>query len=257
MGPTNGAVLQRQNPNSAKELSWLDRVQLKLDRLCEADGGRNPTEVLHDSSVFFESQLCAVGANVRNFCSEFVRELLAPEDGTEVDASNTLEQDTELTSNGDGVVSTERSRKVVGVRRSVDGSSSQVVAERRATLMTEPREIIAESKTAPAVVGTPPRPPSIPDAPVFFIDHSEQDLRTSKFVDEEAEQYARWFVTEDYRRMRLGKSTSTSSIQSWDGHHRAPSTDRLFCSTCPPKRSTPVDVVQYVSVAKRSWIAAG
>ncbi|KAL2644137.1 hypothetical protein R1flu_011724 [Riccia fluitans] len=224
MGPTNGAVLQRENPNSTKELSWLDRMQLKLDTLCEVDGGRNPSEVIHDSSIFFGNQLCAVGTNVRIFCAEFVRELLAPEDSTEMTAStNTLQGDSDFATNGNSVV--ERSHRVVD---SV-GNSSQVVCERRATLMTGPREIVvAESRRVPALEGISRKPPRVSDAPVFFTDQSEQDLGTSKVVDEEAEQYAHWFVSEEYRRMRLGKSTSASSIQSWDGHQRAPSSDSLL-----------------------------
>ncbi|BBN10727.1 hypothetical protein MPTK1_5g05880 [Marchantia polymorpha subsp. ruderalis] len=219
MGPKNGAVLQRQKSNSGKELSWIDRMQLKLDSLCEMDTGRNPAEGIHDSSLFFESQFSQVGTNVRKFCAEFVRELLVPEDCPSQQRSSEVA----ATEDSAAVASSGADRpSALGL----EGANASGLVRRASSIMvTAPPEIVAE-----AVRSVPAKPPLVPEAPVFFIgnEQSEQDLGTSKFADEDADQYAHWFVSEEYRRMRLGKSTSTSSIQSWDGHHRAPSSDSLL-----------------------------
>ncbi|KAG6545845.1 hypothetical protein Mapa_012806 [Marchantia paleacea] len=234
MGPKNGAVLQRQKSNSGKELSWIDRMQLKLDSLCEMDAGRNSTEGIQDSSLFFESQFSQVGTNVRKFCAEFVRELLVPEDcpsqRSEVSAADSLQADSAMAAGGHSGVE-KPARGADSLSSGLEGSNTSGLIRRASSIMvTAPPEIVAEVHTAAAIKSVPPKPPMVPEAPVFFIgnEQSEQDLGTSKFMDEDADQYAHWFVSEEYRRMRLGKSTSTSSIQSWDGHQRAPSSDSLL-----------------------------
>lgn len=60
-----------------KQLSWIDRMYLKLENICvEVD--KKPSLLLQETSKYMESQMNVVGTNVRKLCAELIQDLLPP-----------------------------------------------------------------------------------------------------------------------------------------------------------------------------------
>lgn len=234
-----------QNDNDAgamvlKELSWIDRMQQKLETLCEREAGMNSGEVLQETSAFFENHISTLGTNVKKFCAEFVQELLLPADDacekSEVSPTENSQSES-ATPKGDGV---EKAVKVVDKPVfHMEGSSAAVMPVLATLKVVHPVNAQAQSKEEDKAEKTPITPLNeaanssvSEDSQVLSTGSEQSELAMSsssvRTKEEDAEEYAQWYVSEEYRRMRLGKSSSTSSVESWDGHQRVGSTDSLL-----------------------------
>lgn len=75
MGPKNSAATCASVPS--KDLSWIDRMYLKLENMCvEVD--KNPSILLQETSKYMESHMNVVGANVKKLCTELIQDLISP-----------------------------------------------------------------------------------------------------------------------------------------------------------------------------------
>ncbi|KAG6548994.1 hypothetical protein Mapa_009436 [Marchantia paleacea] len=222
------------------ELSWIHRMQQKLETLCETDAGRNSTEVLQETSTFFENQFSSLGTNVRKFCAEFVQELLLPSDSDEKSELSRTEspQNEAASTNSAGA---EKSLKLIDSPVfHLEGSSAAVmpvIATKKLVqslkaptqIQNKEEEKLDEQRSTPLNEAPNFSSSQNSDVDSTVYEQSEVDLSSSsKAKEEEGEEYALWFVSEEYRKMRLGKSSSTSSVESWDGHQRVGSSDSLL-----------------------------
>ncbi|BBN06656.1 hypothetical protein MPTK1_3g22940 [Marchantia polymorpha subsp. ruderalis] len=222
------------------ELSWLHRMQQKLETLCETDAGRNSSEVLQETSTFLENQFSTLGTNVRKFCAEFVQELLLPSDSDDkCEVSRTESPQNEAASTNSA--GAEKSLKLIDSPVfHLEGPSAAVmpviatkkpVQSLQAPTQSQNKEEenLDEQLTSPLIEAPNCSSSQNSYADSTVYEHSEVDLSSSsKAKEEEGEEYALWFVSEEYRKMRLGKSSSTSSVESWDGHQRVGSSDSLL-----------------------------
>ncbi|KAH7388517.1 hypothetical protein KP509_16G079500 [Ceratopteris richardii] len=61
-----------------KDLSWFDRMYMKLENICnEVD--KNPSSFLQETSKYVEKQVNVVGVNMKKICTELIQDILSPE----------------------------------------------------------------------------------------------------------------------------------------------------------------------------------
>ncbi|KAI5063824.1 hypothetical protein GOP47_0020494 [Adiantum capillus-veneris] len=75
MGPKNStATCASALP--PRDLSWIDRMYMKFETMCvEVD--KNPSLLLQETSKYVESQVNAVGVNVKKLCTELIQDLIS------------------------------------------------------------------------------------------------------------------------------------------------------------------------------------
>ncbi|CAM6104283.1 unnamed protein product [Calypogeia fissa] len=222
---------ERQPP--AKERSWMDRMQQKLEALCETETARNPNHLVQETSAYLEKHMTTVGTNMRKFCAEFVKEMLLPDPPRKLEGSQgegELGQNNGLLSGADKPIKSAKPAKLIDApvfnpEASISGSALEVVTLDNIIGVQHDQEANREGLPSMEVEAT--EPAIRENATVFPLPTvSEQSLQQS-LPEEADEQYAHWFVSEEYRAMRLGKSTSSASLQSWDGMERTSSSDSL------------------------------
>lgn len=209
-----------------KELSWIDRMQLKLESFYETEAVRSPNNVVQETSAYFEKQMTTVGTNMRKFCAEFVKEILLPDSPEVGPLQADLGQSNALLSGAEKPIKSAKvldgDAPVFNPEASISGSALEEVPLDHITDAQDEQEAAREGPPSEETSEVP-----VVKSSAVLPKDEEQDQDTEQEMQqtllEGDEQYAHWLVNEEFRDLTLGKSCSYSSLENVDGMERTPS----------------------------------